>query len=35
MGWDDVYSFDNNPYCHALGLYKIQFEEVWHDEIAS
>jgi len=35
MGRDDVYSFDYNSYRHALGLYKIQFEEIWYDEITS
>jgi hypothetical protein len=33
VGWGDVYSFDNNSYRIALDLYKIQFEEIWHDEI--
>ena len=31
----DVYSFDHNSYCLALALYKIQFEEIWYDEITS
>jgi hypothetical protein len=35
MGWTDIHSFGHNTYCLALALYKMQFEEIWYNEITS